>query len=58
MKKQEIKLFITFGNPELQTIKNFSRNCKTKFGSLEQNLRKPIIDSLHFGIRQIRQTLL
>ena len=33
MKNQEQKSFITYGNPVAQTIKNFSKNFKTKFGS-------------------------
>ena len=57
-KKQEIKFFKIFGKHEAQTTKNFLRNCKMKFGNLERNTIKHIIDFLHFGTRPIKATRL
>ena len=49
MKNQEIKSFTTSGKQEVRMTKNFSKNYKMKFGNLEQNITKHIIDFLHFG---------
>ena len=35
--------------------KNSSKNFKTKFGNLEQNITNFIIDFLRFGIKQIKK---
>lgn len=53
--KARAKSFIIFGKREALMIKNFSKNYKVKFGSLELCSTKPISVCLHFGIQQTKE---